>query len=195
MSTVLRSGRGGKGKKKTLKNKSREKKIRAEGSRPVGQVDFLLDFFLAERKSIFRVYCFTSPEAEVWKGWSAWIRHLQREMCLHSNICWPKAIQTPDLPILQGGSVGTTPDMAGNWSRRLFAFPSQNTHHRLLIYMTNALCYPLFAQWFRHSHLPFTIQTPCSWKKKKKRMMSEGKKLSSPGCLDPGHVFGWLCAC
>lgn len=25
--------------------------------------------------------------------------------------------------------------------------------------------------------------------------MSEGKKWSSPGCLDPGHVFGWLCAC
>lgn len=54
---------GGK-KKTTLKNKSRKKKIRAERSRPDGQVDFQLDFFLAERKSISKVYCFTSSEAD-----------------------------------------------------------------------------------------------------------------------------------
>lgn len=55
------------GGKKPIKNKSRKKKIRVEGSRPDGQVDFLLDFFLAERKSIFGVYCFTSSEAD-WCG-------------------------------------------------------------------------------------------------------------------------------
>lgn len=109
MSTVLKSGRGGrrKKKKKLLKNKSRKKKVRAEWSRPDGQVDFLLDFFLAERKSKFRVYCFTSSEAEVWRSWSASIRHLQpQRMCLHSSICWAKAVQTPNLPLLPGWECG-----------------------------------------------------------------------------------------
>lgn len=55
------------GEKKAIKNKSRKKKIRVERSRPDGQVDFLLDFFLAERKSIFGVYCFTSSETD-WYG-------------------------------------------------------------------------------------------------------------------------------
>lgn len=159
-------------KKTPLKNKSRKKKIRAEGSRPDGQVDFLLDFCLAERKSIFGVYYFTSSEAD---------RCEKSEVPGSGTYSQRRGVCTQASPEQRhfklqifhsywGGSVGTALGMAGNWrrSRRLFAFSSQHMHHRLLIYMTNALCYPLFAQWFRHSRLEllFTIQTPCSWKKK-----------------------------
>lgn len=108
MSKVLKSGRGGRGKKKTntLKNKSRKKKIQAEESRPDGQVDFLLDFCLAERKSIFGVYCFTTSEAD-WCG-KAEVpgSGTYRQRCLHSSICWAKALQTPNLPLLPGWECG-----------------------------------------------------------------------------------------
>lgn len=77
----------GEKKHNTLKNKSRKKKIRAEESRPDGQVDFLLDFCLAERKSIFGVYCFTTSEAD-WCG-KAEVpgSGTYRQRCLHSSIC------------------------------------------------------------------------------------------------------------
>lgn len=202
MSTVLKSGRGGRGKKKNpWKNKSRKKKIRAEGSRPDGQVDFLLDFCLAERKSIFKVYCFTSSDADrCGKAEVPGSGTYSQRRCVCTQASAEQRQFKPQIfHSCQGGSVGTALGMAGNWrrSRRLFAFPSQHTHHCLLIYMTNALCYPLFAQWFRHSQLelPFHHPGPMFMKKKRRGWCRKEKKLSSPGCLDPGHVFGWLCAC
>lgn len=188
-------------KKKPWKNKSRKKKIRAEGSRPDGQVDFLLDFCLAERKSIFKVYCFTSSDADrCGKAEVPGSGTYSQRRCVCTQASAEQRQFKPQIfHSCQGGSVGTALGMAGNWrrSRRLFAFPSQHTHHCLLIYMTNALCYPLFAQWFRHSQLelPFHHPGPMFMKKKRRGWCRKEKKLSSPGCLDPGHVFGWLCAC
>lgn len=137
-------------KKNPIKNKSRKKKIRAEISRSDGQVDFLLDFFLAERKSIFKVYCFTSSEADrCGKAEVPGSGTYSQRRCVCTQASAEQQQFKPQIfHSYQGGSVGTALGMAGSWrgSTRLFVFPSQHTHHRLLIYMTNALCYPLFAQ-------------------------------------------------
>lgn len=51
-------------REKKIIKKQEQKKVRAEGSSPDGQVDFLLDFCLAERKTISRVYISTSSQGD-----------------------------------------------------------------------------------------------------------------------------------
>lgn len=192
MSTVLKSGRGGREEKnKTVKYKSRKKKIRAEGSRSDGQVDFLLDCFLAERKSIFRVYCSTSSEAEVWKSWSAWIRHLQEEeMCLYSSICWAKAVQTPNLPLLLGWECGDCTRHGRELEQKT---PPRHTHHASW-FTWQMLCITLCLHSDLDIHISLSPSRPHVHQKKKKRMMSEGKKIVVSRLPRPRPCV-WLALC
>lgn len=133
-------------KKKKIFQKIRAEE-RAKRSSPDGQFDFLLDFCLAERRSVFKVCFTTSPQAD--QGGKAEVPRSGTSVRGNTFICTGASAEQRQLepwlfPCIRDRSVGTVLGLRRNGKEAKDSQPSppRHTHHCLLIYMTNALCVP-----------------------------------------------------